>query len=94
MVVVLIGLEILTGSLLALYYLPTPEAAHASLGTILRDVTIGGLVHQIHFWGAQVLLAVLLVRLVRFLLQGVYRPPRELVWVFAACCCWSASIST
>ena len=35
MVMVLIGLEILTGSLLALYYLPTPETAHASLGTLL-----------------------------------------------------------
>lgn len=83
MVVVLIGIELLTGSLLALYYLPTPETAHASLGTILRDVSTGGLVRQIHFWGAQVLLAVLLVRLARFLLQGVYRRPRELAWVFA-----------
>lgn len=82
-VVVLIGIEILTGSLLALYYLPTPEAAHASLGTILRDVSSGGLVRQLHFWGAQLLLAVLLVRLARFLLQGVYRRPRELTWVFA-----------
>ena len=83
MVVVLIGLELLTGTLLALYYLPTPESAHGSLGTILRDVSSGSLVRQIHFWGAQVLLAVLLVRLARFLLQGVYRPPRELTWVFA-----------
>ncbi len=82
-VVVLIGIEIVTGSLLALYYLPTPEAAHASLGTILRDVQFGWLVHQIHFWGAQLLLAVLIVRLLRFLAQRVYRAPRELVWVFA-----------
>jgi quinol-cytochrome oxidoreductase complex cytochrome b subunit len=83
-VVVLIGIELLTGGLLALYYLPTPEAAHASLGTILRDVGTGGLVHQIHFWGAQVLLAVLLIRLARFFVQGLYRPPRELFWVFGA----------
>jgi quinol-cytochrome oxidoreductase complex cytochrome b subunit len=83
-VVVLIAIELLTGGLLALYYLPTPEAAHASLGTILRDVGAGALVHQIHFWGAQVLLAVLLVRLARFFLQRLYQPPRELAWVFAA----------
>ena len=84
MTVVLIGIEILTGCLLGLYYLPAPEAAYASLGTILRDVSSGALVHQIHFWGAQVLLAVLLVRLGRFFVQRVYQPPRELVWVFAA----------
>ncbi len=83
-VVVLIAIELLTGGLLALYYLPTPEAAHASLGTILRDVGAGALVHQIHFWGAQVLLALLLARLVRFFLQRLYQPPRELAWVFAA----------
>lgn len=82
-VVLLIGLEILTGGLLALYYLPTPDAAHASLGTILRDVHFGWLIHQIHFWGAQVLIAVLIVRVVRFFWQTVYRPPRELFWVFS-----------
>jgi quinol-cytochrome oxidoreductase complex cytochrome b subunit len=84
MVVVLIAIAILTGGLLALYYLPTPESAHASLGTMLRDVHFGWFVHQIHFWGAQLLLAVLVVRLVSFLLQRVYETPRELTWVFAA----------
>ena len=84
MTVVLIGLEILTGCLLGLYYLPAPETAYASLGTILRDVSTGAMVHQIHYWGAQVLLAVLLVRLARFFYRRIYEPPRELVWVFAA----------
>jgi quinol-cytochrome oxidoreductase complex cytochrome b subunit len=83
-VVVLIALEILTGALLGLYFLPTPQTAHASLGTILRDVDFGWFVHQIHFWGAQLLIAVLIVRILRFFIQGVYRPPRELMWVFAA----------
>lgn len=82
-VVLLIGLEILTGGLLALYYLPTPDAAHASLSTILRDVHFGALIHQIHFWGAQILIAVLILRVVRFFWRTVYRPPRELLWVFA-----------
>ena len=84
MVVVLIAIELVTGGLLALYYLPTPESAHASLGTMLRDVQFGWFVHQIHFWGAQLLVVVLIVRLLRFFLQRVYHPPRELMWVFAA----------
>jgi len=82
-VVLLIALAILTGGLLALYYLPTPETTNASLGTILRDVAFGQLIHQIHFWGAQMLIAVLILRIVRFFWQTVYRPPRELLWVFA-----------
>ena len=95
-VVVLIGLEILTGGLLALYYLPTPQTAHASLGTLLREVQFGWLVHQVHFWGAQLLLAVLVARLARFFLQAVYRPPRELVWFFGAALlivCWHADLT-
>lgn len=81
-VLVLLAVEILTGGLLALYYLPTPQSAHASVATILRDVDFGALVHQTHFWGAQMLIAVLILRLGRFFLQRVYRRPRELVWVF------------
>jgi len=82
--VVLIGLELLTGGLLALYYLPTPGSAHPSLGTILRDVDFGGFVHQMHFWGGQLLILVLILRVIRYFLGGLYHPPRELIWVFGA----------
>lgn len=82
--VVLLAAEILTGMLLALYYLPTPAAAHASVRTLLRDVEFGWFVHQIHFWGAQLLIAVLIVQLTRFFVHRVFDPPRELIWVFAA----------
>ena len=82
--VVLIGLELLTGGLLALYYLPTPDSAHPSLGTILRDVHFGDFVHQMHFWGAQLLILVLILRVIRYFLGSVYKAPRELIWVFGA----------
>ena len=81
--VVLVAVEIVTGGLLALYYLPTPESAYASVGTISRDVHFGWFVRQVHYWGAAMLVAVALVRVFRFFVQGVYRPPRELTWVFA-----------
>ncbi len=83
-VVVLLAVEALTGILLSLYYVPSPESAHSSLGTILRDVDFGWLVHQIHFWGSQALIAVLVLRLARFFVSRVYRAPRELFWVFGA----------
>jgi quinol-cytochrome oxidoreductase complex cytochrome b subunit len=82
--VVLIGVEILTGVLLTFYYSPTPEGAHSSTASILSEVHFGGFVYQIHYWGAQLLLAVLSIRVLRFFFQRVYREPRELVWVFAA----------
>ncbi len=83
LVVVLLGFEALTGGLLVLYYRPTAEAAYASVRGIVRDVPFGWFVHQIHRWGAQLLLVVLLLRLLRFLYGGLYRAPREILWVVA-----------
>ena len=82
-VVVLVALEIFTGALLALYYLPTPATAHESVASIQRDVDFGWLVHQVHFWGAQLLILTLMVRVVRYLAHGIYRAPRELEWLWA-----------
>jgi quinol-cytochrome oxidoreductase complex cytochrome b subunit len=73
-----------TGLLLAFYYQPAAEGAYSSVLTILRDVSLGWYVHQMHRWGSAVLVALLLLRMVRFYLQGVYRQPHELLWVFGA----------
>ena len=93
---VLLIIEIVTGALLALYYQPSPEAAYGSLLVILQDVQFGWFVHQIHFWGAQILLVILVVRLLRFFFQHLYQEPRELVWVFAVlllCVCIHADFT-
>ncbi len=82
-VIALLMVEFITGSLMALYYLPTPESAYASTGAILREVDFGQLIRQIHFWGAQALLFVLIARVVRLFARRAYGPPRELLWVFA-----------
>lgn len=73
----------LTGALLAFYYQPTASEAFASVTTIVRDVSFGWFVHQTHRWGAMILLWILLLRLWRFFFQGLYRAPREAIWIVA-----------
>lgn len=73
----------ITGALLAFYYRASPAEAHESLRIILRDVNFGWLIHQVHRWGAQLLIAILIVRMVRFFIEEVYKKPRELLWVSA-----------
>ncbi|MFQ5792467.1 MAG: cytochrome b N-terminal domain-containing protein, partial [Acidobacteriota bacterium] len=73
-----------TGALLAFYYRASPSEAHESLRIILRDVNFGWLVHQVHRWGGQLLIAILLLRMVRFFFEGVYKKPRELLWISGA----------
>jgi quinol-cytochrome oxidoreductase complex cytochrome b subunit len=72
-----------TGILLAFYYQPTATDAFGSVTTIVRDVNFGWFVHQTHRWGSMVLLGLLLVRLWRFFVQGLYKAPREAIWILA-----------
>ena len=80
---VLLLWQVFSGGLLSFYYIPSPESAHESVRTILRDVHFGWFISEMHAWGASLLLAVLIIRLIRFYFQRVYRSPRELIWVFA-----------
>jgi ubiquinol-cytochrome c reductase cytochrome b subunit len=77
-------LEVVTGLLLAFYYQPAASAAYESTRFIIRDSAFGWYIHQMHFWGGQLLAVLLGVRLLRFIWHRVYKPPRELTWVFGA----------
>ena len=76
--------QVVTGLLLAFYYQPTPDAAYSSVLLIIRDIPLGWYVHQMHYWGSNVLLFFLGLRVVRFFLHGTYKAPRELLWIFGA----------
>jgi quinol-cytochrome oxidoreductase complex cytochrome b subunit len=88
LIAILFALEALTGVLLAYYYRPTPEAAFESTRTIVRDLPAGWFVHQIHAWGAWLLIAVIVLRLVRLFWDGLYRAPREVLWWSAVGMAW------
>ncbi len=66
-----------TGILEMFYYIPTPEQAALSIQTISYLVPFGGLVRNLHFWSAQLLLIVTGVHLARVVLTGAYAPPRR-----------------
>jgi ubiquinol-cytochrome c reductase cytochrome b subunit len=81
-------LEAVSGVLLAFYYHPTAAEAHESTRSIVRDVPLGWMVHQIHAWGAYLLVAIVLVRLLRLFRDRLYQAPRELVWMCAVALAW------
>ena len=68
---------IVTGSLEMFYYVPTPDEAARSVQVISYLVPFGGLVRNMHFWAAQLLLIVSAVHLVRVVFTGAYAPPRR-----------------
>ncbi len=66
-----------TGILEMFYYVPTAEQAAQSIQTISYLVPFGGIVRNLHFWSAQLLLIVSAIHLARVVLTGAYAPPRR-----------------
>jgi quinol-cytochrome oxidoreductase complex cytochrome b subunit len=68
---------VVTGALEMFFYVPTPAEAALSIQTISYSVPFGGLLRNLHFWAAQLLLIVSAVHLIRIVFTGAYAPPRS-----------------
>jgi quinol-cytochrome oxidoreductase complex cytochrome b subunit len=68
---------VVTGALEMFYYVPTPDEAARSVQVISYLVPFGGLVRNLHFWAAQLLLIVSAIHLARVVFTGAYAPPRR-----------------
>ena len=85
MVFILIVFQLLTGVLLALYYVPdasgNPAPAYQSVEFIQNSVYLGWLIRGVHFWAANLLIIMVLLHMARVYWTGSYRAPRELNWI-------------
>jgi quinol-cytochrome oxidoreductase complex cytochrome b subunit len=68
---------VITGALEMFYYVPTPENAAASIQALTFLVPFGGLVRNLHYWAAQILILVVLIHLLRVVFTGAYARPRR-----------------
>ena len=75
-------LQIVTGIFLTMHYKPDAEYAFASVEYIMRDVPLGWLIRYMHSTGASMFFVVVYLHMMRGLLYGSYRKPRELIWIF------------
>jgi ubiquinol-cytochrome c reductase cytochrome b subunit len=74
-------LQLVTGILLALIYVPSGAEAWSSLQALNHDVTLGWFVRALHGWGSNFMVAVVLIHMVQVFLFGAYKFPRELTWI-------------
>lgn len=70
-----------TGILLALYYQATPESAYDSVLVIMNKVTFGWLIRSVHSWSANLMIIFCVLHLLRVVLQGAFKRPREITWM-------------
>lgn len=73
--------QILTGIWLAMYYVPSAEAAFDSVETIMRDIPYGWLIRYMHSTGASFFFIVIYLHMFKAFLYGSYKTPRELLWI-------------
>ena len=74
-------LTMISGIVLAFWYVPLPEQANASIRVIMEKVYWGSMVRGIHYWSAQLTMIALVLHVLRVFLYGSYKKPREGNWL-------------
>jgi ubiquinol-cytochrome c reductase cytochrome b subunit len=74
-------LQIVTGILLAMVYVPSGAEAWNSLQALNHSVTLGWFIRAMHGWGSNFMVAIVLIHMVQVFLFGAYKFPRELTWI-------------
>lgn len=73
-------LQGVTGILLTIYYVPSPDQAYDSVQYITTQVPAGWLIRGVHHWGASLLVVLSVLHMVRVIYYGAYKYPREITW--------------
>ena len=74
-------LQVITGLLLMLYYVPDIDKAFDSVSFIMNEIPLGRLVRLFHAVGSSMMLLVLLLHMFSVLFMASYKSPRELHWL-------------
>lgn len=73
--------QVCTGILLMVYYVPSPNGAHESVTYITQELPLGQLVRSIHHWGASLMLILVALHMLQAFFWGAYKRPRQIIWV-------------
>lgn len=73
--------QAITGILLTLYYVPTPDHAYDSVVYITTQLPMGWLIRGMHHWGASAMVILVVAHLLRVFFYGAYKFPREVTWM-------------
>lgn len=77
----MLGVQIITGVILAMHYTPHVDFAFKSVELIVRDVNYGWLLRYLHSNGASMFFIAVYIHMFRGLYYGSYKEPREVLWI-------------
>jgi ubiquinol-cytochrome c reductase cytochrome b subunit len=76
-----LGIQIITGIILAMHYAANGAIAFDSVEHIMRDVNSGWMIRYAHSTGASFFFIVVYLHIFRGLYYGSYKAPREMIWL-------------
>src|SRR5579864_9387298 len=77
----MLGVQIVTGIVLAMHYTPHVDFAFISVESIMRDVNYGWLLRYLHANGASFFFVAVYAHIARGMYYGSYKEPREVLWI-------------
>jgi len=78
---VFLMIQIITGIILAMHYVPHESMAFESVERIRRDVNFGWMIQSMHANGAAFFFVAVYLHMFRGLYYGSYKAPREILWI-------------
>jgi len=76
-----LAVQIVTGIVLAMHYIPSDKMAFDSIEHIRRDVNYGWLIRSVHAVGASMFFLAVYIHIARGFYYGSYKAPREILWI-------------
>jgi len=78
---IMLIVQIITGIVLAMHYVPSTAAAFNSVEHIMRNVNYGWLMRRLHANGASMFFVAVYIHMFRGMYYGSYKAPREVLWI-------------
>ena len=78
-ILAVIALQVATGIIQLFYYVPTIDHAYDSVSYLRTEVPFGWLVHNLHYWGANIMVVLVALHMVRVYIWGAYKT--QLTWL-------------
>ncbi len=72
--------ETITGIILMFWYTPSPEIAYGDMLSILNNVPLGQFMRDMHRLGAEAMVLIVFLHMLRTFYTGSYKKPRQFTW--------------
>lgn len=72
--------ETITGIFLMVWYTPSPDAAYGNMLNILSNVPLGQLMRDLHRLGAEAMVLIVTLHMLRTFFTASYKKPRQFTW--------------